>query len=491
MLQGMTSTAAQASIAGRPEVIDVYARVSRKGDRNQRSVSGQVAASRAVLAARGLTAGEVLKDDGRSAWNPRVKRDGWDQLMARLESGASAGVVVFDLERFTRQPREGERLIDAAERGLTVLDSDAEFDLTTASGKKAFRDAMAAAAYYSDRLSDRVKRGKKAKAMAGEVDNGGKHRAFGFEEDNVTVHEPEAAVIRFLAGHILHGDPQLALVDFLNRRGIKTAKDGPWTVHALAMMLTRERNRGNITHAGVVVARLPGEPILDDDTFSRLIAVYAARRRGRPPSGQYLASGVLTCGTCGVRLGCRPVPQKRPYPDGEVCREYFCTPRLSRDCADRARADQRAVDDAVRELALAILADPRNAAQIEAAAAAVAEEADTLDTLIARDEELALELSGRLGRDEITLARYDAVTRPLDRRLAGLRERRARLSSPEAVPARQSRAAWEARWEAADPGERRDLLKMALRGRHLVIAPAGTGQGSRALTDVRRRITVS
>src|SRR5258708_36093311 len=130
--------------------VDIYARQSRKGDKQQRSTSGQVGACRAVLAGRELAAGEVHVDDGRSAWNPRVHRPGWDALMARLESGASGGVIVFDLERFTRQPAEGERLIAAAERGMLVLDSDAEFDLTSASGKKSFRDAIAAAAHYSD-----------------------------------------------------------------------------------------------------------------------------------------------------------------------------------------------------------------------------------------------------------------------------------------------------------------------------------------------------
>lgn len=84
--------------------------------------------------------------------------------MARLESGAAGGVVVYDLERLARRPADGERLITAAERGLLVLDSDQEFDLTSASGKKSFRDGMAAAAYYSDRLSDRVRRGKLARA---------------------------------------------------------------------------------------------------------------------------------------------------------------------------------------------------------------------------------------------------------------------------------------------------------------------------------------
>src|SRR6266496_2818047 len=106
--------------------IDIYARLSRKGDKEQRSTSGQAGACRAVLAERELAEGLVHVDDGRSAWNPRVHREGWDALMARLETGAAAGVIVFDLERFSRQPAEGERLIAAAERGLLVLDSRSE-----------------------------------------------------------------------------------------------------------------------------------------------------------------------------------------------------------------------------------------------------------------------------------------------------------------------------------------------------------------------------
>ncbi len=73
--------------------------------------------------------------------------------MDRLERGVSGGFIVFDLERFTRQPKDGERMIELAVRGLGVLDSESEYDLTTPNGKKAFRDAINAAAYYSDRLS--------------------------------------------------------------------------------------------------------------------------------------------------------------------------------------------------------------------------------------------------------------------------------------------------------------------------------------------------
>ena len=195
-------------------IIDIYARRSAKGDKKQASVTGQVAACRRVLEERELAVGDVHVDDGRSAWNPDVTRPAWEVLMARLEAGTAGGVIVFDLERFARRPKDGERLIEAAERGLVVLDSDAEFDLKTASGKKSFRDAMAAAAYYSDRLSDRTRRGKEQKARSGEVDM---RRSFGFERDGVTVREDEAAILRDCAKRLLAGEPQAAILDELNR----------------------------------------------------------------------------------------------------------------------------------------------------------------------------------------------------------------------------------------------------------------------------------
>ena len=104
-----------------PAPIDIYARVSRAGDERQRSIKGQIADCQVSLKERGLPAGEVFIDSGRSAWNPQVKRPGWEALMRRMETGESAGVIVFDLERFARNFLDGERLIAAAELGATIM----------------------------------------------------------------------------------------------------------------------------------------------------------------------------------------------------------------------------------------------------------------------------------------------------------------------------------------------------------------------------------
>ena len=469
--------------------IDTYARVSRKGDKEQRSTSGQVGACRAVLAERELTEGMAHVDDGRSAWNPKVKRDGWDALMKRLESGAAGGVIVYELSRFSRRPIEGERLIEAAERGLLVLDSESEYDLTGANGRKQFRDMLSAAAYYSDDLSRKVKRGKRAKAMAGQVDNAGwQDRPFGWEPDGITVREPEAAWIRWAAEHILHGDSQDALIRHLAARGVLTSQGKPWRVTGLREMLLRERNRGNLEHCGVIVARLPGDPVLDSGTFDRIAAKYAARRTGRPFSAVYLCTGSAACAVCGRPLSGRPVHRRRPYPGGEPAREYRCMKFGRPAGCGKVHIDQRALDAAAGTLAVEILADPRHAAQVEAAAARHEEEATALDSLIADAEATALAMADRLGRGEKTLAEYDAVMKPLDARLAELRAKREALNGGpgDPVPAAESRAEWAARWDAAEPAEKRGLLAMALRGRPLTVGPADPSDRR----NVTRRLTI-
>lgn len=463
--------------------VDIYARVSRKGDKEQRSTGGQVAVCRSVLVERGLPEGETFVDDGTSAWNPRVTRKDWDALMARLESGVSGGVIVFDLERFARQIDDGQRLVKAAKRGLVVLDSDSEYDLTTASGEKAFNDAMSAAVYYSHRLSDRIKRGKKLKALEGEFN--GAHRPFGFVRlpggKGLDPHPEEAPVLREIVARFLAGEPQETIAADLNARGVHTAGAAKWTRSAIRQVLRRPVNAGLVVHDGAPVARLAGDPVIDPADFDRVQTMLDARRPGRPNSPKYVCSGVAAC-VCGARLAGRPRPRSSPYPDGEVRREYWCSPWTYGGCG-RTYIDQRTLDAEARELTITILSDPRHASQIEAAAAQAASEAAELDVKIAADEQLAVRLADRLGRLEISLDRYDAAVAPIDKRLAELRARRATVELGEAIRGVRDLAAsaetWAARWDVAEPAERSTLLRMALRGRRLVIAPRTNGTASR------------
>ena len=475
--------------------VDIYARISylKRKTKRELTAEGQVAVCRLRLSELGLAEGKVLVDPGRSAWNPAIKRPAWDELMDRLERGVSGGVIVFDLERFTRQPKDGERMIDLAGTGLLVLDSESEYDLTTPNGKKAFRDGINAAAYYSDRLSTRTSRGRKMKAMAGKPN--GSQRPFGFEADLVTPREGEAEIIRELTRRSLAGESQNALVSDLEARGVRTSQGKLWTQATLRQLLKRERNCGRIIHTDLatgvtsVVGHLPGKPIVTEEDFDRLYATFTARRYGSRVM-IYLCSGIAVCGRpdCGKPLHGRQRKDQPSYEDGSIRRDYYCGPYPDRGCG-RIMVDQRGLDEAVEALTIEILADPRHAEAIEVTAREMETEAARLDLAIADAERVAEALADRLGRGEMTRSRYDIAIRPLDGRIAKLKAERAAIGdlSPQHPPV-ASREHWQRRWEQADTEERRALLKMALRGRRLIIDPASPKRAERS--DVTRRIRI-
>jgi hypothetical protein len=269
------------------------------------------------------------------------------------------------------------------------------------------------------------------------------------------------------------------MISDLNRRGIKTAYGKPWTRAGLRQVLTRPRNAGLITYKGEVVPdkRLPGEPIIDQDTWERVCSVYAARRRGRPTTEAYLCSGTAVCGVCGHRLSGRARKNMQPYDDGSVRRQYWCQPRDHDGGCGKISVDQREVDRYVGALVVAILADPRHAAAVESAASATAEARRDLEAEISDAENVARQLADRLGRGEITLDRFDVATAPLDRRITKLRERLDEvIAAPEAaVPPEviaASKDALQRRWDVATVAEQRTLLRLAMAGRRLVVMPA-------------------
>ncbi len=449
-------------------VLDIYTRVSHKSDKRILSTAGQEARCRERVGKVGAELGQVFTDPARSAWNPKVARPGWDDLMARLEAGESDGVVVFDLPRFARRPADGERLIAAAERGLSILDDGSEYDLTTASGKKNFRDNLNGAAYYSDMISESSRRGKQYKASQGEVDC---RRSFGFCADGVTVDESEAAIIRDHARRLLAGEPQGWLIAELNDSGVSSARGARWGYTTYRRVMTRPRNAGLIAHNGRVVegVRLPGVPIMDDDTYARLVALYAARRPGKQPSGRYVLTGLAVCGLCGSGLGGRPVGKAGR-------RQYWCKP------TGHVSADVRRLDEWAGGWALRELSDPAQAQSAERAQRERNELWANISAQIAAIEADALAVADRFGRGEMTLARYDAITGPLDKRLAVLRAELEDLDvEPETysprlfTPREAERFAWLVRWDEGGTVERRGIVKMALRGRRIVLGRGRPG----------------
>jgi site-specific DNA recombinase len=459
-------------------VIDVYARLSYSVNGETIQVDDQVEMGEETLARRGAVVGAVFKDPSKSAWHPRVVRPQWDALMARLESGASDGVWVYDLTRFSRKVLEGERLVELAARGLRVWSQSGEYDLTTADGRAHFREAMVAAARESDKISERTRRGNYRRARRGR--NHGGPRAFGlpgwapvppgWEPGDPRERVPdeqvaaERTIIRECYDRLFAGESLAALVGDLNARGVLTNFGKPWGRSPLRKVLSRASVAGLLEFRGEVVGQLAGvEPIVTREEWERLLAILDGRRRGRPPGlGAYVLSGLVRCGRCGSLMYGTVRPNKKPYPDGSVCREYRC--RTSSDwpqgCA-RNLIDFRIAEEAVGEAVKARLGDPRRADRIARHLASVRAERDEIHAEIASLEESADGLAEKTA--EWGLDRVNKAMRPIMARLDELNAKLAALEAPESPSAAVEDAAraWDEARERGDVQALRAMVKRA------------------------------
>ena len=256
----------------RQPVIDVYARISRAVNGETIKTDYQVEVCSEELAERGARVGRVFTDPSLSAWQRDVVRPDWVKLMDRLESGQSDGVMFYDVTRFSRKIIEGERLVEAAERGMRVWSLTGEYDLATADGRRHFREDMVSAASESDKMSERIRHGKVRRARRGRLAGG--RRGYGMpglapKPDGWHPDDPremipgeqvaaERAVIAECCRRILGGEPLPSVVRDLDRRGLRTVTGKRWTRNGLRQMLDRPALAGLLTHNGTVVGPASG-----------------------------------------------------------------------------------------------------------------------------------------------------------------------------------------------------------------------------------------
>jgi DNA invertase Pin-like site-specific DNA recombinase len=365
--------------ADRGIVWGAYARLSRvktKGRTKLRpdrygkpaaSTVRQVRLIREHAAARGLNLpGELIfVDPGRSAWKEDGERPEWDRMLAAGKAGEFGGLLAWKMDRFSRNVRDGEDLVD-----LDILldgPGGGRIDLRTAAGKSNFRRQIEAATSYSDEISEKV-RAAFDDMLASGYRIGGSGRMFGFEiapdglyeydedEDRLTgpaavVRADEAEIIRELARRLLQNETTQSMAGWLNAHGWTTTRGGRWNARNLSRTLGNPILGGWVTYQGERKARLAEvEPILDEQTFEDVQAKLSARKRGRRTTGKYPLSGILQCGN----PSCQRRGTMAGYTRSNGRRAYVCAV-ANGGCGQSVLADP--VETIVRDRVLADLAD--------------------------------------------------------------------------------------------------------------------------------------
>jgi DNA invertase Pin-like site-specific DNA recombinase len=298
-------------VTAKPRTAILYCRIS---DANGTSagVDTQEADLRKHARKLGWKVGRVIVENDTSAFKRRkvtlpngeramrVVRPGWRSMLDDLAAGHADGLLALDLDRAARDPRDLEDLIDVVEsRTPRVAVESITGSLKLANdGDVTMARIMVAIANKSSRdTSRRVTRHMLRLAEEGKTYGGS--RRYGLNEDD-TIREDEAVVIKVAAERILAGVGIAGVVKDLNRRGVPAHRGGKWESQSLRSMLLSPRIAGLSSFHGEIIEGVtpPWAPILDRSTWQALCTLLNSpdRRTSPGPTPRHLLSHLAVCG---------------------------------------------------------------------------------------------------------------------------------------------------------------------------------------------------
>lgn len=308
------------------KTLDTYSRISFDPEQNALGVTRQDVDTEARLKELGATLGVRQVENDTSAYRKkkvsitdhygntyavwRVIRPVWAEALQRLRRGESDGLMVDDLDRLARDPRDLEDAIEVVEHyGKLIISATAsEIDLSSPSGILSARLVVNMANKASADTARRVKTAHRHRAMSGKPSTSGT-RPFGWRDDRLTLEPLEAQAVRDGLASVIRGIPLNAIAKQWNSLGMKTPRGGEWDFHNVKTVLTRPRVAGLATLRGEVLKDADGnsvtgqwEAIVSREEFDKAQAILKARARPRRRRGKYLLGSVLVCGLCGAQL---------------------------------------------------------------------------------------------------------------------------------------------------------------------------------------------
>ena len=459
--------------------IGLYVRISKDPDGQSNSPARQEQDCRTFADLHGQEVVKTYSDIDISAYTG-ADRPGYEELMADLQAGVIDGVLVWRLDRLTRNFDDLQRLWKLINsRGVTLLAVRDSIDTSTASGVLILSNLVAIAEYESASISDRTRSAKAAAARNGQPNPGGM-RAFGYTPDKRQLVPDEAAAIKEAAERLLAGESLRSIVNDLNTRGIRTPRGKTWLPGTLAGVLVNPRIAGLRAYKGSIVADGAWPAIITREQHERLelLRKDPSRRwvpRGRPP--QHLLAGLVECARCGEQAN-RMVNRPENGRDYYQCRK----PPLGRGCG--AGVSGRQLDQLVTERVFAALDSPEFTEALKAP-----RQDEGLAAQLERDEDKLAWLGTEYAEDRLPEPAFLAAARKVEERIKASRARLARQHRNAAVSAlpaslEELRGAWDG-WTL---DRRRALIETLII--KVVVRPSELGSRTGRRFD-RSRVTIT
>ena len=280
-----------------------------------------------------------------------TERPGLAKAMAAARAGLIDVLLVYRVDRFSRNLRDMVTLLDELDQAGVVFRSATEpFDTSTPMGRMLVQMLGMFAQFERDVIIDRVIAGMERKAAAGKWKGG--RRPFGYtvnkDTHKLVEHKSEAAIVRLIFD--LYTRDRLGgkvIARLLNDHGHRTTTGGRWSAYQVLRVLSNRCYIGELSFRDIIVGNCH-KAIVDLDDFEKAQQILAARGEDythRAANGSdYQLTGKMRCPKCDkAMIGTRAHGKTKIY------RYYTCfnRSRYDTDKCDATRINADAIEPAV------------------------------------------------------------------------------------------------------------------------------------------------
>ncbi|MEV6221943.1 recombinase family protein [Nocardia fluminea] len=306
----------------------IYLRVSLDHTGEGLAVERQREDCEQIISTRGWDLVETYTDSSISAFSKVKVRPAYDRMVEDYKAGRFNALVTWDLDRLTRQPRQLEDWIDAAEsQGLRLVTANGEADLQTDGGRMYARIKAAVARAEMERKGARQSRAHLQRAAKGRPPRGIRATGYTLDGELVPVEADairevfnafaEGTSLRAIAAALSGAEPVVRAVGDLTMVQdlptsvpvLPTRNGKPWNPSTVLGILRNPRYAGWSMLDGEIVRDAAGTPvraewapIVSDGVWLEVQRRLDDPKRATNREGtdrRHLGSGLFKCDVCG------------------------------------------------------------------------------------------------------------------------------------------------------------------------------------------------